>query len=219
MPTDSDLKRAIDIILEGAYSINSLETDFHYKRLHDGIDGEMFNECDEKNFLTIFVTDYGSDVGVILPPTRKIKMWRFRNCQGGGGQSPRVFKGLIVLMEAIRRDNEGVLCGMDIFSDEEVEKSVDFLLENPYWIETIELGRFYGRSQDDTDGNDDKNNYLSLFMDTSGNADIHIWIYPGRYRTLRFRHPSGGGKSERVRRALLLLAEAIRRDNEINPLP
>lgn len=213
---DKNKWTALEIILESEYLIGSIETDFHYMRRHDGLDGEKDNNFDPVHFLSVFTVGYG-DTCIIYPPAKKDKMWCFRICGQGGGQSPRVYRALIVLMEAIRRDNLGPIEINNIYADEKVKKALAFILEENYWIETIEIGKTYERMHDDAGGSDNKSQYLSLMIDTSGNSDIHIIIHSGKYRTLRFRMSAAGGKSERVRKALGILMEAIRRDNEDNP--
>jgi hypothetical protein len=47
--------------------------------------------------------------------------------------------------------------------------------------------------------------------------DGDCWVTAGGGQTLRFRTWAGGGHSLRVRQALMVLAEAIRRDNEDRP--
>lgn len=99
--------------------------------------------------------------------------------------------------------------------DGEIMKALDMLLEGHYWPTTLDTGQIYARRHDDTDGKDDPTQYLSLEIDQWG--DVHMQIPPGKFRALRFRMPGGGGQSERVRKALIILAEAIRRDNDENP--
>lgn len=210
------LSKHLSILLESEYVIDSLETNLFYMRLHDGIDGESDDTYSPEQFLSVFCVEYG-DACIIFPPKNKLSFWRFRNCSGGGGQSPRLFKALIVLMEAIRRDNEKSLDESFVSGDKEVEEALDFVLEENFWIGTIDIGKIYKRKHDDIDGRDNPGQYLSLFFDSSGNSDIHIAIEAGKYRTLRFRAPAGGGESERTRKALMIIAEAIRRDNEKNP--
>lgn len=100
-------------------------------------------------------------------------------------------------------------------SNAEVKQAMDVLLEGYYWPETLESKYVYERRHDDTDGRNDPSQYLSLEIDTWG--DVHMYVPPGKQRTLRFRMPGGGGQSERVRKALVILAEAIRRDNDEYP--
>ncbi|KKP68105.1 MAG: hypothetical protein UR66_C0008G0013 [Candidatus Moranbacteria bacterium GW2011_GWE1_35_17] len=208
---------ALKVLLESSYLISSLETDFQYMRRHDGVDGERKDEHDSVQYLSLYI-DFVSDVSISIPPKKKDDEWRFRN-RGGGGQSPRTFRALVVLMEAIRRDNEKSLVESKIYSDENISEALDFILEDSYWIETVDIGKLYKQRQDDIDGSDEPIQYLALGIDSSGNSDIHIAIYPGKHRELRFRNSFGGGKSERVRKALIIVMEAIRRDNEKNPEP
>ena len=107
-----------------------------------------------------------------------------------------------------------------IYSDEEIAQAIDILLEGEYWPNRIKSNELYQRIHDDTDGKNnpsDLTQYLSLGVDNWG--DVHINIPPGKWRELRFRTRGGGGQSERVRKALIILMEAIRRDNEKNPEP
>jgi hypothetical protein len=105
-----------------------------------------------------------------------------------------------------------------VYRDEEVRRAIDILLESEYWPDAVKSDELYQRRHDDTDGENnpsDLTQYLSLGIDNWG--DVHINIPPGKWRELRFRTRQGGGQSERVRKALIILAEAIRRDNEKNP--
>lgn len=214
----SDINLALHILLESEYWLSSVESNFTYARLHDGIDGAIDDKNDPAHYLSLFMVGYG-EICISIPPRKKEGFWLFRNYHRGGGQSLRVFRALIVLMEAIRRDNKEPLKKNIFYSDRDVEKALNFILEDSYWIKTVEIGKLYKRRHDDAEGKNDLSQYLSLFIDSSGNSDIHIGIYPGAYRTLRFRPSAGGGKSERVRNALTILMEAIRRDNEKNPEP
>lgn len=102
-----------------------------------------------------------------------------------------------------------------IYSDKKVKEALNVLLEGEYWIEALCVNKLFKRKHDDTDGRDDQTQYLSLAIDPMG--DVHINVPLGPWRILRYRTPGGGGQSERVRKALIILAEAIRRDNEKNP--
>lgn len=53
-------------------------------------------------------------------------------------------------------------------------------------------------------------------------GDMDAWLVSplgSEYQALRFRASAGGGWSPRVHRALLILAEAIQRDNAERPQP
>ena len=86
------------------------------------------------------------------------------------------------------------------------------LLEEPFWIPTIESDKVYSRIRDDDDGT--LTGELSVFFDMVGDAYISV----GLGETFRFRTYGGGGRSERTRTALMILAEAIRLDNETRPI-
>ena len=85
------------------------------------------------------------------------------------------------------------------------------LLETNYWPATLNTRDLYTRRQDDTDGDTGPAQDLSLTFGPDGDAWV---ILPCAENSLRFRTWAGGGHSLRTRNALLVLAEAIRRDNE-----
>lgn len=83
-------------------------------------------------------------------------------------------------------------------------------LERPTWPEGLEARKAYTRQEDDGDAR------LSVVFSDDGDGWISILgARPGH--GLRFRTLQGGGSSLRTRAALLLLAEAIRLDNEERP--
>jgi len=88
------------------------------------------------------------------------------------------------------------------------------LLNTYWWLPELEAGTRYARTHDDCDG--DRSQKLSVVIGEDGDA----WVAADAPdRTLRFRMPIiGGGASPRVRNALVILAEAIRLDNEEHPL-
>ena len=86
------------------------------------------------------------------------------------------------------------------------------ILETPDCPSGLQTGTFYNRVQDDCDG--DLTQQLHVFL--AGDGDMHIAI-SGDTRSLRFRNYFGGGMSLRTHRALMILAEAIRLDNEERP--
>lgn len=104
-----------------------------------------------------------------------------------------------------------------VLSPKTVEKAVDTVLEGAYWLNSLNTGEYYSRRQDDTDGKTGPEQEISVVIGRDGDA----WVLPGggTLDSLRFRTHAGGGHSPRVRNALLLLAEAIRRDNEERPQP
>lgn len=86
------------------------------------------------------------------------------------------------------------------------------LLDGNYWIPGLQAGIRYARTHDDCDG--DMSQKLSIVISDDGD----VWVACDTVdRTARFRHGLGGGRSHRVRNALLILAEAIRLDNEERP--
>lgn len=93
-----------------------------------------------------------------------------------------------------------------------VERAMNTLLEKVYWPSTLGPGA-YSRTHDDTDGKRGAHQQLHLMIGPDGDC----WVASGDGNTLRFRTHAGGTASPRVQKALLVLAEAIRRDNEERP--
>lgn len=103
-----------------------------------------------------------------------------------------------------------------------VERCLDTLLEGHYpppaGLVEHGLHKVYARRQDDTDGKRTPDQSLGLMI----SGDMDAWLVSPlgpEYQALRFRTSAGGGWSPRVHRALLILAEAIRRDNADTPQP
>ena len=96
-----------------------------------------------------------------------------------------------------------------IRSENAVAKAMNTLLEGQF-MAPIEDMTSYSRVHDDCDG--DPSQSLDVIMSPDG--DIHL--VAGTI-SLRFRTFHGGGMSPRVRNALIVLAEAIRRDNADHP--
>lgn len=85
------------------------------------------------------------------------------------------------------------------------------ILETPFWQPTLKTETEYRRQHDDTDGK--PKGGLMVMFDRMGDA----YISTDNNDWLRFRTFGGGGQSERTRIALMILAEAIRLDNEARP--
>jgi hypothetical protein len=97
---------------------------------------------------------------------------------------------------------------------EDPARVVDALLDSEFWLHTISTGQTYGRNHDDTDG--EAGQFISILFDQMGDAYMDkASNYPW---PLRFRTYEGGGHSLKTRKALLILAEAIRQDNEERPI-
>jgi hypothetical protein len=93
---------------------------------------------------------------------------------------------------------------------EVVEKAMDTLLESPFWPVSLSPDMSYARVHDDSDGMRGEDQQIAVLIGRDSDAYVML---PGM-ASLRFREPLGGGLSPRVRNALIVLAEAIRRDNE-----
>ncbi|MDP2934348.1 MAG: hypothetical protein Q8N59_01070 [bacterium] len=97
-------------------------------------------------------------------------------------------------------------------SPERLVKDVRRVLENPFWISGLETDKYYERLHDDHDGTYQGNIRVAIAQDGD------IYVETDGKSLLRFRMPfSGGGMSPRVRNALLILAYAIKLDNEKKP--
>lgn len=97
---------------------------------------------------------------------------------------------------------------------EQIPAIVHELLESYFWLPTLAANTRYTRLHDDHDG--DRDGWLSVTIGEDGDA----WVDPLNPDAggLRFRMPmTGGGMSQRTRTALVILAEAIRLDNEEKP--
>lgn len=102
---------------------------------------------------------------------------------------------------------------MEINPDD-VPELIESLLDHPFWLHSIKTMHSYERLHDDHDGT--KQGVLNVMFSPDG--DARVWITGERNEALRFRTFQGGGMSLRTRAALLILAEAIRLDNEKRPV-
>ena len=89
-----------------------------------------------------------------------------------------------------------------------MKKNLFEFLKEPEWINTIKTGIAYSRQHDDTDGE------LTGILEVSFGPDGDAWVMIDGHKMLRFRNYFGGGRSLRTHAALMVLAEAIRQDNE-----
>ena len=94
--------------------------------------------------------------------------------------------------------------------DKELVPTVRAILEQPFWLQTLQTMHCYHRLHDDTDGK----NTGAICVVIAPDGDIHAGVDTP---SLRFRTDGGGGASLRTRNALMILAEAIRLDNEDRP--
>lgn len=100
-------------------------------------------------------------------------------------------------------------------NDEELRQQVINLLEGAYWLNDLNTMCRYTRNHDDDNGT--RTGKINVII--SGDGDTHMWIdAPSEGGSLRFRTYHGGGLSLRVRNAIVLLALAIKMDNEERPI-
>lgn len=98
-------------------------------------------------------------------------------------------------------------------SELSVSRALNVLLEGSYFPSSLQPNSAHSRRHDDTDGETGLEQDLTVAI----SQDCDAWIVAGGGKTLRFRNWFGGGMSLRTRNALLVLAEAIRRDAEERP--
>lgn len=98
-------------------------------------------------------------------------------------------------------------------SQERLLKDVQRVLNNPLGIPDLKVREVYSRIHDDHDGTYEGNIRVMFGPDGDG------WVetYHPHNGSLRFRNFFGGGQSLRVLNALLILAYAIKLDNEDRP--
>ena len=90
-----------------------------------------------------------------------------------------------------------------------IEKRIEDILNTPFWLKGIDTETRYFRTQDDCDGD------MLSGMSVSFSPDGDAWIdTTTNYGSCRFRMPGGGGLSPRTRVALMILAKAIKMDEE-----
>ena len=101
-------------------------------------------------------------------------------------------------------------------SEVSTEKLIEYarlVLENPFWIPELNDDDYYERLHDDHD--ETFKGKIIVCFDQFG--DIRIGTDKDRH-WLRFRNSGGGGMSLRVRNAIMILALAIKLDNEEHPI-
>jgi hypothetical protein len=93
----------------------------------------------------------------------------------------------------------------------DIDKAIETILETPHWFKKLATNTQYFRTHDDCDGNVTKG--VSVVISPDGDA----WVVTSQnpFQSCRYRMPmTGGGASPRTRQALLILALAIKMDND-----
>lgn len=93
-----------------------------------------------------------------------------------------------------------------------LSENIKNFLDDMGWPETLSTNEIYTTEDDDSEPG--KGNLMIQFSN-DGDAWVNIFTDPP-YKSIRKRTFIGGGKDEYTRKALLILAEAIRIDNERN---
>ena len=94
----------------------------------------------------------------------------------------------------------------------ELERRARQVLEEPFWITELKTDIWYIRLHDDHDGT--KKGKVAVMILENGDCVISN---DSQRESLRFRTMGGGGNSLRVRNALMILALAIKLDNDQKP--
>jgi hypothetical protein len=102
---------------------------------------------------------------------------------------------------------------MTELSDKQIERYTRLLLTQPFWPNKVDRDAVYARIHDDNDGT--RTGHLIVSFNKAGDVMITTDRHHGP--ELRFRNGFGGSMSNHVYNALLILAEAIRLDNEKIP--
>ena len=98
-------------------------------------------------------------------------------------------------------------------SSDRLQKDARRVLEHPFWISDLQTSEVYERIHDDHDGTKEGRLMVQFTLDGD------VWITTDKHQghSMRFRTFGGGGQSQRVRNALMILALAIKLDNEEHP--
>jgi hypothetical protein len=101
------------------------------------------------------------------------------------------------------------------------DEALDLILNNWFWPVSLDTKTFYKRRSDDTDGLDSN---IGVAFSQDGDAWVEVISNfdpdESNFGSHRFRMPmQGGGRSGRVRNALLFLARAIMLDEKELPDP
>lgn len=94
---------------------------------------------------------------------------------------------------------------------EDPDEVVKCVLEQPFWLPSIEPMTSYARLGDDNNG------IIEVFFGKDGDGHVEVSSEPDPEEfsmSHRFRAYFGGGESLRTRTALHILAKAIQLDNE-----
>ena len=89
-------------------------------------------------------------------------------------------------------------------------KDIKEILENPFWINGLESNVLYQTEDDDSPPNEA---WLQIVFSNDGDAWVHK-LADCPMKSIRKRTYAGGGKDLRTRQALMILAFAIKLDND-----
>ena len=113
----------------------------------------------------------------------------------------KIQQGKVVLMNKVYKK----------LRPDEISIMIRRILESDFSLPAVETMVSYGRADDNVG---EKDGVIQIMFDPDGQA--FVWMEHDN-SFLRFRMTGNGGKSPRVRAALLILAEAIRLDNADSP--
>lgn len=92
------------------------------------------------------------------------------------------------------------------YDPDKVKAEIKKILDNPIWIPELDARDEYSRRDDEAE-DDEERGHLTVIYNDQG--DICVYTDEHEESCLTFRSSSGGGKSQRTRMALIILAFAI----------
>jgi hypothetical protein len=213
--TEQFVASALNLVLEDSTWVDQLSIEGTYTRRQDDTNGDKGPGQE----LTVSLFKDGA-VTVKLP---ELALLHFSG-MGSVKSSPRTRNALYVLAEAIRCDQkdraqlglsmpgeEAMTCFIDRCAPA-VREAFRGLLNGAFWLRSLDTSSVYVRINEAAPVS-----YFDQELSVTFGVDGDAWIMLLTLPSLRFREYSGGGMSIRTRNALLVLAEAIRRDNEMSP--
>lgn len=211
-PSPATLDCAIQCLLTDAHVWPAIEQETVQARLHDDTDGQT----DAEHWLTVTLRP-DAEIQVLVGEQPFVFQGVAKK-----GASPQTLRALRVVAEGIRRDNldrpqiddnnaaRSTLTKTAVFPAD-LMAALDVILETNFFIPTLTTEMGYRRQDDDPDSFERaEGGRLTVYI--AGDSDVHLLA---GWPSLRFRDYFGGGRSLRTRNALMLLAEAMRREEAL----
>lgn len=192
-------------ILEGDFKMPSVEFGQGFKRIHDDNDG----------LHTGLSLDIDMDGNIKVDVDAEYMSARYRT-YGGGGRSLRTRNALMLLALAMEKDSENADVQPDLIprTDDEnllMEKDIIDVLEENFWLPSINAEYRYRAKSDEGDVNAD---FVNVYFDEMGDSYISTNKNPRHEVVFVFKKD---GKNHRTWNALNILALAMKLDEEKDP--